>query len=81
MKFFLSPKQYNDIHSESSGILITNKVQAISQEQLRNIIRDLHSISHELAWHRDEESEHIKEAKIALTQIRVQLIELLEGEY
>lgn len=52
-----------------------------TQEKLRNIIRDLQHASHELAWHRDEESQHIKEAKIMLTQIRVAMIELLDEEY
>ena len=84
MKFFLSPKQYNDIHSESSGILITNKVQAISQEQLRNIIRDLHSISHELSWIKcamhGQEGKRLESAKDDLTSIRLQLIEQLDGQ-
>jgi len=41
----------------------------MKQEQVRSVLRDIHSVIHELAWHRDEESEHIKNAKIALVKI------------
>ena len=56
----------------------------MNQEQLRNLIRDLHHVSHQLAEIRagvyPEDAKRIESARDDLTAIRVQMIRLMEAE-
>ena len=55
----------------------------MTQEQLRNIVRDLHHISHQLAEIRyaiyGADGRKLEAARDDLTAIRVQIIKELEG--
>lgn len=56
----------------------------MNQEQLRNLIRDIHHVSHELAEIRagvyPEDARRIEGARDDLTAIRVQMIKIMEAE-
>ena len=49
MKFFLSPKQYNAIHSESTDIVITEKLPESPCVDGRSLMSIYHSL--EMVWH------------------------------